>query len=67
LSFANRSTWIHSSKTLKTPSHSFKSISNATESVPSPPVADQSGLARWRTRYVPLARRSRHWGPQTHA
>jgi hypothetical protein len=66
-SSATRSTWIHTSKTFKTPSRSSKFTSNATESEPLHPAADLSDLERWRIRCVPLGRRSRHWGPRTHA
>jgi hypothetical protein len=65
--FANRSSWIHSSKTSKTPSQYSKYTSNATATAPLRPVANLSDLAQWRTRYGPLAKRSRHWGPRTHA
>jgi hypothetical protein len=65
--FASRSSWIRTSKTSKTPSRCSKYISNGTALAPSHPVASLSELEQWRIRYVPLARRSRHWGPRTHA
>jgi hypothetical protein len=61
-----RSKWIHTSKTSKTLSRSSKFTFNDTESEQSRPVANLYGLEQWRTRYVPLARRSRNWGPRTH-
>jgi hypothetical protein len=63
----NCSMWTHSSKTSRIPSHSSKCTSNATVREQLRPVASQSDLARWRTPYVPLVKRSRHWGPWTHA
>jgi hypothetical protein len=65
--FASRSRWIHTSKTSKTRSLCSKSISNVIASGPLHPVVSPSGLAQWKTPCVPLARRSRHWGPRTHA
>jgi hypothetical protein len=62
---ASRSTWIRTSKTSKIRLLSYKFTSNVTGSAPSLPVASQSGLAQWRTPFVPLARRLRHWGPRT--
>jgi hypothetical protein len=61
--FANHSSWIHSSKTSKTPAQYSKSTSNAAATAPLRPVANLSELAQWRTRYGPLAKCSRHWGP----
>jgi hypothetical protein len=63
---ASRSMWTHSSKTSRTPSYYSKSISSVTAQEQSRPAVNQSDLARWRTPYVPLARRSRLWGPRTH-
>jgi hypothetical protein len=63
-SSATRFRWIPSSRTSKTQLPSCKSTANATASEPSHPAVNQSDLARWRTRYAPLARRSRHWGPR---
>jgi hypothetical protein len=63
---ASRSMWTHSSKTSKIPSLSSKSIFSATAREQSHPAVNQSDLAQWRTPYVPLAKRSRHWGPRTH-
>ncbi len=40
-------------------------LHTATGAVPSPPVADLSGLARWRTPYERWARRTPGWGPRT--
>jgi hypothetical protein len=57
--------WIPSSRTSKIQSQSCKSTASGTESELLHPAVNQSDLARWRTRYVPLARRSRHWGPKT--
>jgi hypothetical protein len=57
--------WIPSSRTSKIQLPSCKSTASATESEPLHPAVSQSDLARWRTRYVPLAKRSRHWGPRT--
>jgi hypothetical protein len=57
----------HFSKTSRTPSYCSKSTSSDTELVKSRPVASLSDLERWKTPSVPLARRSRHWGPATHA
>jgi hypothetical protein len=65
--FANRSTWIRSSKAFRTRLPSSKCTSNATELAPLRPVANLSGLEQWRTPSVPSARRLRHWGPRTHA
>jgi hypothetical protein len=64
---ANRSMWTRTSKTLKTRSLSSKFTFNDTESEPSHPVANLSDLVQWRTPYVPLVKRSRHWGPRIHA
>jgi hypothetical protein len=65
-SFASRSSWIRTFKTSKTPLPCSKYTSNGTALAPLHPVANLSELARWRTRYVPLAKRLRHWGPRTH-
>jgi hypothetical protein len=68
LTFASRSMWTRtSSKISRIQSRYSKCISNATASEPLLPVADRFGLEQWRTPFVPLARRSRHWGPRTHA
>jgi hypothetical protein len=58
----------HFSKTSRTQSYFSKSTSNDTEQVKSRPVlASLSDLVRWKTPSMPSARRSRHWGPATHA
>jgi hypothetical protein len=64
---ANRYRWIHTSKTLTTPLFYSKSTSNDIAPAQSPPVASLFDLEHSRTHYAPLARRSRHWGPTTHA
>lgn len=64
---ANPSKWIRTSKTSTIRLPCFKSTYSDTASEPSRPVASLSDLERWRTRYEPLARRSRHWGPRTRA
>jgi hypothetical protein len=66
-SSAKRYRWIRTSKALPTPLSYSKSTANDTERAKLPPVANQYALEQWRTRYEPLARRSRHWGPKTHA
>jgi hypothetical protein len=57
---------ILSSKTSQIPSYFSKSTCNDTVPVKLRPVASLSDLVRWKTPSVPLARRSRHWGPATH-
>jgi hypothetical protein len=57
---ANPSKWIHTSKTSTNRLPCFKSTSSDTASEPLRPVASLSDLEQWRTRYEPLARRSRH-------
>jgi hypothetical protein len=64
---ANHYKWIRTSKTLTTPLFYSKSIASDTDPAQLHPGASQYDLERSRTHYEPLARRSRHWGPKTHA
>jgi hypothetical protein len=67
LSFATPCKLTRSYKTSPTRSSFSKSTSNATAQATLHPVASLSELVQWKTLYVPLARRSRHWGPTIHA
>lgn len=59
--------WIHSFKTLATPSRSFKSSSTGTAQGGLPPTNAPFEPAQLKMQYEVLAKRSRQWGPRTHA
>jgi hypothetical protein len=64
---ATNSTWILPFKTLKTPSLSSKSLPGDFELARSTPRDGVFVAEQWRVPYGALARRSREWGPRTHA
>ncbi len=61
------SDWILPFKSSKIPSLLSKSSCTDTAVELSPPVVAPSGLAPWKMPFERLARRSRQWGPRTHA
>jgi hypothetical protein len=65
--FATRSDWTHTSRRSTTPLSSSKSTLSDTVKAKLPPVVAQSDLEPLKTHFEPLAKRSRHWGPRTHA
>ena len=61
------SEWILPFKSMQIPSLFSKSSCTDTAPALLPPVATRSGLAQWKMPYAVLAKRSRQWGPKTHA
>jgi hypothetical protein len=61
------SAWILPFKSMPIPSHSFKSLSTNTATAPLLQAVAKSALEQWKMPYAALAKRSRQWGPPTHA
>jgi hypothetical protein len=64
---AQSSDWILPFKSSKIQSLLSKSSCTDTATAPLPPVVTPSGLVPWKMPFERLARRSRQWGPRTHA
>ena len=65
LTSVGRSNWIQPFRRSKILPPSFKSMPSDTAPANLPPAVTQSDLEQWRTRYAPLGRRLRQWGPTT--